>query len=89
MTQIKRRPFYAAGLRNYRYLNVVQTNKHFNLCFLLQFLAILAAVFLLQIAAGVVGYVFTDMVTFQKQCCKVRVRSSTCDNAVVSGDGQD
>ncbi|XP_013886938.1 tetraspanin-33 isoform X1 [Austrofundulus limnaeus] len=31
-------------------------------CLLKMFLAILAAVFLLQIAAGVVGYVFTDMV---------------------------
>ncbi|KAF7203472.1 tetraspanin-33-like, partial [Nothobranchius furzeri] len=31
-------------------------------CFLLQFLVILLVVFLLQVAAGVVGYVFTDMV---------------------------
>lgn len=35
------------------------------LCLFPQFLGILAVVFLLQIAAGAVGYVFTDMVTKQ------------------------
>ncbi|XP_017291309.1 tetraspanin-33 isoform X1 [Kryptolebias marmoratus] len=54
-------------------------------CLLKTFLAILVAIFLLQIAAGVVGYIFTDTVRIQKQdhITTSTKQKTRCDNAVV------
>lgn len=50
----------------------------------LQFLGILTAVVLLQVAAGVVGYLFTDLVTSHRHGCHGELMSTRAGDDVTT-----